>query len=164
MGMDNQSNEEEEVSWWLKLLLNIIGTIGGAICLAGGIIGVIEAPIHITSITILISDMAMLFPGFLMLVLEGTFICSKISFADPFVSKVDSFQKWHRALLYATLCVVIVCLNFSLTTIGLCLIAFATATLYGFIALGRKASREEMIANARGVSSTQSNVNYENFA
>ena len=164
--MDNQTNndDDEQVSWWLKLLLNIIGTIGGAICLVGGLLGVIELPIHITAPLTVVSDGLMLFLGFIMLVLECTFICSKISFADVFVSKVDQFQKWHRALLYASLCVIIVCLNFSLTTIGLCLIPFACATLYGFIALGRKASREEMLANARGVASTQSNVNYENFA
>lgn len=42
------------------------------------------------------------------------------------------------------------------------LVPFATATLYGFIALGKKADRSSMMANARGTD-TPSNVNYQNF-
>lgn len=57
----------------------------------------------------------------------------------------------------------IAALHFSISQIGWCLVAFASGTIYAFIALGKKASKSDMMSNARGVEGMGSNVNYENF-
>ena len=98
-----------------------------------------------------------------MILLECTFICSAVTFVQPYLERVNKVQYWQKGMLYGGSCIIIAILHFSISQIGWVLVAFADATLYAFISLGKKASRDEMMGNARGVENTQSNVNYENF-
>lgn len=157
------SDDQDEVATWLKIVLNIIGTLGGLICLIGGLIGLISAPVHITEPLHIISDVLMLVLGFVMLVFECTFIMKHVSFAEPLVKLTEKLQFWQKGMIYGGSCIIIAALHFSIAQIGWVSVAFACGTLYAFISLGKKASRSDMMANARGVDGTESNVNYANF-
>jgi len=157
------STDDTEITWWLKTGCYVLGSISGIICCIGGIIGLLKIPLEIGHPLLILSDILMLILGFFLLLFEFTFVCKSVTFAAAFVDKVDSVKRWHKALIYGGFCIFIVMANFNLTQIAWVIPAFATATIYGFIALGKKGSVSDMMATARGVASTESNVNYENF-
>lgn len=87
------TEDNNEVTWWMKIVLQVIGTLGGLICLIGGLIGLIEAPIHITEPLWILSDAIMFILGFVMVCFECTFICKYVNIADPVTSRVDRIKE-----------------------------------------------------------------------
>merc|ERR1712048_288433 len=149
----------EEISFWLKYLLRIVGTLGAIVATIIGLITLIEA---VVSPIRILQGALCLFLATVMFLFEATIVCSGVTFMQRFMHLVGKIKHWHKAALYGGLCIVIVCVQFSISMLLWMLVPFASATLYGMVALGRKADRQDMMQAARGTS-TPSNVNYENF-
>jgi len=99
----------------------------------------------------------MILLGFLIFVLEVTFVCRQVTFAQPIINRMDKVRYWHRGALYCGLSMVSFMLLASqpLSAMGALITPFATGVLYGLMALGRKADREQMIQSARAENYTQ---------
>jgi len=155
------TENDDGIAWWLKLLLNGVGTLAAILCTIASLTQLLGAVVTIDSLQTLQSVMFLLL-AFILFLLEATIICKSFTFAERFLGIVDKVGHWHKAGIYGGICIAIAVLHFTMTILLWLLVPFATATLYGFVALGKKADRSSMMANARGTD-TPSNVNYQNF-
>jgi len=151
----------EDISFWLKYLLRVVGTLGAIVATIAGLVTLVTGTATITPLEVF-QGVVCLFLATVMFLFEATIVCAGVSFMQRFMGLVDKVRHWHKAALYGGLCIIAVCLQFSFSILFWMLVPFASATLYGMVALGRKADRQEMMSTARGTS-TPSNVNYENF-
>ena len=85
------------ISRWMRWLATAAGVIGGVSASLGGIMKFIGGILHITNI---LGALIMIALGFLMFVLEATFFCRTISFAQPVISRMDKIRFWHKGAIY----------------------------------------------------------------
>ncbi|XP_013791540.1 calcium channel flower-like [Limulus polyphemus] len=90
--------------------------------------------------------------GVVVALIEAPCFCAFLDFAQTPHNYFERKPYWHKALLYVILSsfIVIICTGLS-TFFGSGLI-FVTGSLYGIMSLGKKASKEEMIAKSSSMS------------
>ncbi|CBY25000.1 unnamed protein product [Oikopleura dioica] len=152
--MDDQQqavkDEAGEVAWWMRWLATVAGVIGGITACFGGFFGLFKGAISLDAVEF-IGYAIMLFLGFLIFVMEATFVCRPVSFAQPIIARMDRIRFWHRGAMYCSLSMIsymMLASNSPFGSLGSIIVPFATGVLYGLMALGRKADREQMLANA----------------
>ncbi|XP_052790904.1 calcium channel flower-like [Mya arenaria] len=147
MQASNQQNtaQDDQVSWWFKLLARGLGTIGGLVAMVMGIMRCLTfTPLC------LVAGILELLAGFMVVVLEAPCCCPFLDFIDKIGKFSENRPYWQKGALYVGSGIVPILLCFSTTTVLGCALVFGTGVLYGMMALGKKASREEMLAKATG--------------
>ncbi|KAL4218670.1 Calcium channel flower [Mactra antiquata] len=140
---DQAGKQEDQVSWWFKLLTRGVGTVGGLVAM---ILGIVRC-LTFTPLC-LVGGILELFIGFTAVILEAPCCCPFLDFIDRIGKFSESRPYWQKGALYTSIAIVPVLLCFSTTTVLGSALIFGTGVLYGMMALGKKASREEMMAKA----------------
>ncbi|XP_054282663.1 calcium channel flower isoform X2 [Macrosteles quadrilineatus] len=137
---------KDDVPWWMKYAGRGLGTVGGGMAIFLGMWNCIG--ILLGNIDCLLGGMWQMVAGFLVIVIEAPCCCMFIDFVQTLSDYVDKRPYWNRAVLYGGIAIpaIVFCPGLgSLFGSGLIL---GTGVIYGMMALGRKASPEEMRQNA----------------
>ena len=139
----NQPNQPDESSWMISTLCKVVGTLAGFIGILAGIINLFSfSPSCIFAGAILAVE------GFAMTLIEAPCFCIFLDFASIPSLFFDSKAHYIRAVVYLFFAIIpfTFCVGFGLF-LG-CGLMLITSGLYLMKSLGRKASRQEMAANA----------------
>ncbi|CAF0947214.1 unnamed protein product, partial [Didymodactylos carnosus] len=113
------------------IICGVIGALSiSARCIAGGII--------------------LIFLGFGMIMFEVPICCQFVEFTQPVARFSEKRPPWQKALLYSIppLLPLILCQSFTIVFGFICLLV--NGAVQFMLAVGKKASREEMLARATG--------------
>ncbi|XP_058793350.1 calcium channel flower isoform X1 [Phymastichus coffea] len=135
-------NAKDDAPWYLKYGGRIVGTFGGFISILVGAIGCLG--IILFSVWSFLSGICMMLIGFLVIVVEAPCCCMFIEFVQKISNIADSRPYWNRAALYCGLPIIPLVMNLTITTFFACALIFCTGLIYGVMAIGKKASRDEM--------------------
>ncbi|KAK0400718.1 hypothetical protein QR680_015416 [Steinernema hermaphroditum] len=152
----SQMRQEHDSSaafpWWVRYLAKGIGILGGFVAMFFGALGLIT----ITP-TCMIAAILQIAFGFLIIALEAPFCCMFVDFIEKIANFSESRAFWQKAALYCVMGMIpiVTCLELH-TFLGAGTI-FASGVIYGFMALGKKADRNTMMA-ATGHDAWNANV------
>lgn len=143
MDQQNQQPQGEEVSWWFKILARAVGTIGGLVAMATGVVTCIS----ITPICIL-AGVLQIFVGFVAVIFEAPCCCQFVDFADKIGKFSEKRPYWQKSVTYCMLGLVPIIACFGMSTVFGSGLVFAAGVVYGLMAIGKKANRQEMLTKA----------------
>ncbi|KAJ8982028.1 hypothetical protein NQ317_007738 [Molorchus minor] len=133
---------KDDVPWWMKFAGRGVGTVGGFLAIFLGIwncIGILAA--HIDP---LLSGLWQIVAGFLVLCCEAPCCCMFVEHVQKLSDMIENRPYWNRALVYVILALPPIIIDAGFSTIFGSGLIFLTGVIYGMMALGRKASAEEM--------------------
>ncbi|KAJ3632870.1 hypothetical protein MTP99_009853 [Tenebrio molitor] len=133
---------KDDVPWWMKYLGRGVGTVGSIIAILLGVWNCVG--ILVGNVLGLISGMWQIIAGFLVICCEAPCCCMFVDHVQRVSDWVDRRPYWNRALGYVLLSIPPIILSAGLSTIFGSGLIFTTGVIYGMMALGRKASAEEM--------------------
>ncbi|XP_030371937.1 calcium channel flower isoform X2 [Scaptodrosophila lebanonensis] len=135
-----------EAPWYLKYGSRLLGIVGAFFAILFGLWNVLS--IITLSVSCLVAGIIQMIAGFVVMALEAPccFVC--IEQVNTLADKVDSKPMFFRAGLYCALAVPPIFMCFGLASLFGSGLIFATGVVYGMLALGKKASREDMAAAA----------------
>ncbi|GLV48619.1 flower [Carabus blaptoides fortunei] len=137
---------KDDVAWWLKYAGRGLGTVGSFIAIFLGVWNCVS--VLLGHIGCLVSGMWQMVAGFLVIVCEAPCCCLFVDFVQNLSEWVDKRPYWNRAVAYVVLAIPAIILCPSMSSIFGSGLIFTTGVLYGMMALGRKATAEEMVASA----------------
>ncbi|KJH46004.1 hypothetical protein DICVIV_07922 [Dictyocaulus viviparus] len=139
--MQAEHDPNANFPWWVRFLAKGVGIIGGFLAVFFGALGLLSLSAECITAALL----QMVF-GFLTIALEAPFCCMFVDFIEKIAQFSESRKHWHKATLYGTMGIIpiIMCLELN-KFLGSGMI-FACGTIYGFMALGKKADRGTMMA------------------
>ncbi|XP_022919034.2 calcium channel flower isoform X1 [Onthophagus taurus] len=140
-------NAKDDVPWYLRYAGRGVGTVGGIIAI---ILGLVETLSLITmNISCLIGGILQVLAGFTLICFEAPCCCMFLDYVQNVSEWIDNRPYWNKAIIYVCISIppVIFCTGLS-SIFGGGLI-FLTGVIYGMMALGKKATVEEMRANAQ---------------
>ncbi|XP_068244757.1 calcium channel flower-like isoform X1 [Palaemon carinicauda] len=140
----NAPGQQEAIPWWQKYGARGVGCGGGIIALCLGVFNCITVyPLCI------VAGIWQMMAAFIVISAEAPCCCMFVEFVQKYSNWVETRPHWQKAAFYViiSLPAIIMCPGLS-TVFGSGLI-FVTGVLYGLMALGRKGSREDMIAAAQ---------------
>lgn len=129
----------DDSPWWLKYAVRFLGSCSALACLILGA----TACITITAKCLLAGILQMLI-GVLVALIEAPCLCLFLDFAQVPSTYFDSKPPWHRSLLYVVVSILPISLCPGLSTFFGSGLVFVTGSLYGIMALGKKAPAEQM--------------------
>nr|CAH0112732.1 unnamed protein product [Daphnia galeata] len=136
--------QPEEVPWWLKYAGRGMGTFGGIVAMALGLWTCISfSPICI------VAGIWQIMAGFVVVLAEAPCCCMFLDFVQTFTNFIDRRPVWHKAGFYILISLPAMFLCAGLSTFLGSAMLFATGVVYGLMALGKKASRGEMLNRAQ---------------
>ncbi|XP_068244760.1 calcium channel flower-like isoform X2 [Palaemon carinicauda] len=141
----NAPGQQEAIPWWQKYGARGVGCGGGIIALCLGVFNCITVyPLCI------VAGIWQMMAAFIVISAEAPCCCMFVEFVQKYSNWVETRPHWQKAAFYViiSLPAIIMCPGLS-TVFGSGLI-FVTGVLYGLMALGRKGSRDDMIAAAQG--------------
>lgn len=141
------TQKQDDAPVWLRYLGRITGTIGSLFGIGLGAYLVVISAIGFSSTCILAGIIQML-AGLMVGVIEAPCFCAFLEFAQGPGNFFDRKPHWYKALLYGVGGVLPVALCIGLTTFFGGGLIFVTGLIYGVMAMGRKASVDEMRARA----------------
>ncbi|XP_050306898.1 calcium channel flower isoform X2 [Anthonomus grandis grandis] len=139
--------EKDEVPWYLKYGGRILGTVGGFFAIflgAWNCIGIVLS----VSVYPLLAGIFQMLAGFLLLCVEAPCCCMFIDHVQRLSDMIDRRPYWNRAAAYVIMAIPAPAFDFGFSTFFGSGLIFATGIVYGMMALGKKASREDMAAVA----------------
>ncbi|KAH1014051.1 calcium channel flower isoform X1 [Dendroctonus ponderosae] len=137
---------KDEIPWWLKFAGRGLGTVGGILAVFLGVWSCLG--ILVVNVSALIAGMLQVVVGFIVLCVEAPCCCMFVENVQRMSDFVDSRPFWNRAAGYVVLAIPPIIIEPSVTIILGSGLIFGTGVLYGMMALGKKASREDMAAVA----------------
>lgn len=143
LGQPPQTSSTEELPWWLKYAARFIGTVGALTAL---ILGAWEC--MTISPRCLFAGILQMLIGVVVALIEAPCFCMFLDFAQAPSNYFDRKPHWHRSLLYHIISILPILICAGITTIFGSGLIFLTGTVYGIMALGKKASFEEMRVKA----------------
>jgi len=138
----------DDVPWWMRYGAKMLGAVGGGAAMFFGIwciIGNILTPLCI------VAGIWQMLAGFASIVIEAPFCCFCVPGAQDAVGKLDARPLWQKGALYLILSVPPVAMCFGISTLIGSGLIFGVAVLYGMQVMGKKGSREDMVAAASGM-------------
>ncbi|KAJ2944460.1 hypothetical protein O0L34_g3802 [Tuta absoluta] len=140
-GGDNA--QKDDVPWWMRTAGRGLGTVGSFIAIIFGLFNC--TGIILLQAGCLIAGIWQMLAGFIVLVCEAPCCCFFIDYVQTLSDKVESRPYWQKAALYVGLSLppFFLCFFSVSTFLGSGLI-FATGVVYGMMALGKKASIDDM--------------------
>ncbi|KAK2171584.1 hypothetical protein NP493_1047g00002 [Ridgeia piscesae] len=149
LGNQQQEAEGPQVAWWCRLLGRVVGAIGGVVAIITGIFVLIS--IHFMCI---LAGIIMMIAGVIVLIFEVPICCTFIEITKPIAAFAERRTFFQKAIIFGVLAIIPVAMCFGITSLFGCLPMFAAGVLYGLMALGKKADREEMMARAAPMQDT----------
>lgn len=137
---------KDDVPWWLKYAGRGLGSVGGGVAIFLGVWNCVF--IFFGNINGLLSGLWQMIAGFLVIVCEAPCCCLFVDFVQSLSDWVDRRPYWNRALAYVVMSIPAIILYPSMSSIFGSGLIFSTGVLYGMMALGKKATAEEMVAAA----------------
>ena len=105
---------DDGIAWWLKLLLNGIGTLGAILCTIASLTTLLGGTVTLSPTGILQAVLFLLL-AFILFLLEATIVCKSFTFAERFIGIVDKVKHWQKAAIYGGICIAIAVLKFSIS-------------------------------------------------
>lgn len=136
---------KDEVPWWLKYAGRGCGAFGGGFAIFLGVWNCLG--ILLGDIWCLLGGLWQMIAGFVVLMIEAPCCCMFIDFVQTLSDWADKRPYWNRAAFYVFLGIPGILFCISLSSIMGSGLIILTGVLYGMMALGRKATIEEMRAN-----------------
>ncbi|ALC43873.1 fwe [Drosophila busckii] len=135
-----------EAPWYLKYGSRVLGIVAAFFAILFGLWNVLS--IIGLSVSCLVAGIIQMIAGFVVMALEAPccFVC--IEQVGSVADKVDSKPMYFRAGLYCAMAVPPIFMCFGLASLFGSGLIFATGAVYGMMALGKKASIEDMRAAA----------------
>ncbi|CAB3248122.1 unnamed protein product [Arctia plantaginis] len=144
-GGDNA--QRDDVPWWMRYAGRGVGTFGGFLAIILGLINCLS--IVLLNISCLIAGIWQMLAGFVVIVCEAPCCCFFVDYVQTLSDKVETRPYWNKAVLYIALAIPPFCLCFlSMSTWFGSGLIFATGIIYGMMALGKKASIDDMRTSA----------------
>ncbi|TKR72563.1 hypothetical protein L596_019989 [Steinernema carpocapsae] len=141
--MQQEHDPKADFPWWVRYMAKGIGILGGFVAMFFAVLGFVTL-----SPTCMIAVTIQLVFGFLIIALEAPFCCT---FVD-FIEKIDNFSEsrtfWQKAVLYCGMGIVPILICPELNTVLGGGMIFASGSVYGFLALGKKADQQTMMKSA----------------
>lgn len=138
------SNVNDDVPWWLKYAGRGTGTVGSVVAIILGAWNCVSlSPVCI------VAGIYLMLVGFFVCIVEAPCICMFLDFVQSISNYFDSKPQWLKGALYICISIPDVLLCGGLTTFFGSALIFTTGVIYGLMALGKKASRDEMAANVK---------------
>uniref|UniRef100_A0A0K0D0J0 Calcium channel flower n=1 Tax=Angiostrongylus cantonensis TaxID=6313 RepID=A0A0K0D0J0_ANGCA len=128
-------------SRWVRFLAKGVGIIGGFLAIFFGALGLLSLSANCITASLL----QMVF-GFLTVALEAPFCCMFVDFIEKIAQFSESRKHWHKATLYGIMGIIPIIMCFELNKFLGSGMIFTCGTIYGFMALGKKADRGTMMA------------------
>ncbi|RZF33952.1 hypothetical protein LSTR_LSTR010435 [Laodelphax striatellus] len=137
---------KDEVPWWMKYAGRGCGTVGGGVAIFLGVwncLGIIFG-----DLSCVFGGIWQMVAGFLVIVIEAPCCCFFIEYVQNVSDIVEKRPYWNKGALYCGIALppFIFCIGLA-SFFGSGLI-FLTGVIYGMMALGKKATAEEMRQNA----------------
>ncbi|KAF2893885.1 hypothetical protein ILUMI_12291 [Ignelater luminosus] len=137
---------KDDVPWWMRYGGRAVGTIGGFIAI---FLGVFNCTSIITAdLGCLISGIWQILAGFIAICTEAPCCCMFVDYVQNLSDWVEKRPYWNRAVAYVVLAIPAIVLCPTLSSIFGSGLIFLTGVIYGMMALGKKASVEEMRSTA----------------
>ncbi|KAG7153358.1 calcium channel flower-like isoform X1 [Homarus americanus] len=133
-----------DLPWWQKYLARGVGCGGGIIAMGLGVFNCVT----ITPWCIVAGIWQML-AAFIVISAEAPCCCMFIEFVQKYSIWVEGRPQWQKAVLYIVLSLPAIIMCPGLSTVFGSGLLFLCGVLYGMMALGKKGSREDMIAAAQ---------------
>lgn len=139
----NQADQPDESSWMISTLCKVTGTLAGIFGILGGLISLFSF-----STKCIVAGALLAVEGFAVTLIEAPCFCIFLEFSSIPSAFFDSKAHYVRAVVYLMFSIIpfMFCVGFALF-LG-CGLMLITSGLYLMKSLGRKASRQEMQANA----------------
>ncbi|XP_064457728.1 calcium channel flower-like [Ornithodoros turicata] len=137
----------DDAPWWLRYLGRIVGTVSSLFAIGLGAQLVVVSIVTFSS-TCIFSAILQMLAGTMVALIEAPCFCTFLEFAQAPGNFFDRKPHWYKALLYGVTGVLPVALCAGLTTFFGGGLIFLTGLIYGIMAMGRKASADEMRARA----------------
>lgn len=152
--MNKPQPPQDDSPWWLKHSVRGISIIAALVAMGLGVFACITVyP------TCMLAGILQLVVGFFVIVVEAPCLCPFLDFAQVPGRFFDGKPYWMRSIIYGAISIlpIIICPGIS-TIFGAGLI-FVAGTLYGVLALGRKADSSVMRTRAASMSNLIPNQN-----
>ncbi|XP_049822961.1 calcium channel flower isoform X1 [Aethina tumida] len=133
---------KDDVPWWMKFGGRGVGTVGGFIAIFLGVwncVGIITG-----NVSAILAGLWQIVAGFLVLCCEAPCCCMFVEHVQRLSDFVENRPYWNRALAYVVLAVPPILMDIGFSTFFGSGLVFTTGVIYGMMALGRKATAEEM--------------------
>uniref|UniRef100_A0A182MXU1 Calcium channel flower n=1 Tax=Anopheles dirus TaxID=7168 RepID=A0A182MXU1_9DIPT len=143
-GQDNVPRDD--VPWHLKYGGRAAGIVGGFFAVLFGLYNCIG--ILLGDVGCLVGGILQILAGFVVLAIEAPCCFIFIDYVQQAAEKADQRPYWNRAALYCIIALPPVFMCLGLGSLFGCGLIFVTGMLYGMMALGKKASLEDMRAAA----------------
>ncbi|XP_046961132.1 calcium channel flower isoform X1 [Vanessa cardui] len=144
-GGDNA--QKDDVPWWMRYAGRGLGTVGSFIAIIFGLINC--TGIILMNVSCLIAGVWQMLAGFIVIVCEAPCCCFFIDYVQTLSDRVETRPYWNKAALYIGLSLppFFMCFFSVSTWLGSGMI-FGTGIIYGMMALGKKASIDDMRTSA----------------
>lgn len=137
--------QQEAIPWWQKYGARGVGCAGGVIALVLGVMSCITIyPMCI------VAGIWQMLAAFIVISAEAPCCCMFVEFVQKYSSWVETRPHWQKAVFYVVISLPAFVMCQGLSIIFGSGLIFLCGVLYGLMALGKKGSREDMIATAQG--------------
>ncbi|XP_066584059.1 calcium channel flower-like isoform X2 [Prorops nasuta] len=136
---------KDDVPWWMKYGGRALGTVGGGIAIFLGVWNCVW--IFFAQIDCLIGGMWQMVAGFLVVMVEAPCCCMFVDFVQNLSDWVERRPNWNRAAAYCAIAIPAIFLCPGMSSYFGSGLIFLTGVVYGMMAVGKKASLDEMITS-----------------
>ncbi|CAF1432684.1 unnamed protein product [Adineta steineri] len=146
VNIDNQQPQAEGTTFWFRWLIRIVAIVTGILAMVCGVFGALSV-----SASCIAAGVLMIFFGFSMIMFEVPICCQFVSYTQPVAKFSERRPTWQKAMIYSIppLLPLVLCQSVSIVLGFICLLV--NGAIQFMLAVGKKASREEMLSRA-GVS------------
>lgn len=144
----------DDVPWYLRYGAKMLGVVGGGAAIFLGLWAILSGVLTVSPMCIVAGIWQML-AGTALIAIEAPFCCFCLPFVQTFAGNLEGRPLWQKAVLYLILSLPPIIMCFGVTTLLGSGLVFATAAIYGMQVMGKKASRDDMVAAASGATGGQ---------
>uniref|UniRef100_A0AAG5DHH8 Calcium channel flower n=1 Tax=Anopheles atroparvus TaxID=41427 RepID=A0AAG5DHH8_ANOAO len=159
-GQDNVPRDD--VPWHLKYAGRAAGIVGGFFAVLFGLYNCLG--ILLGDVGCLVGGILQVLVGFAVLAIEAPCCFIFIDYVQQLAEWADQRPYWNRAAFYCVIALVPVFMCLGLGSLFGCGLVFLTGMLYGMMALGKKASLDDMRAAATSSAGASSSAEQGNNA
>jgi len=147
MGGGQTQQQPDDIPVMFRYLARGVGAIGGVIAIALGVIACLT-----TTPLCIVAGIWQMCAGFIVAIMEAPCCCMFVDFAHQFGAWADQRSYWQKGAVYLLMSLPSLLMCWEVSIILGSGLVFVTAVLYGMMALGKKAPREDMILRATSTS------------
>jgi len=143
--MQQQQDPNSNFPWWIRFLAKGLGVVGGFVAVFFAVLGFFTFDSGC-----IVAVLLQLVIGLLTVALEAPFCCMFVDFIEKIANFSESRAYWQKGLLYIAMGLIPIVLCAELNTLLGGGMIMSSGIVYGFMALGKKADRNTMLASAGG--------------